>query len=175
MGLRHALTRQRSRLLKAGIDVFLDPHDYGYEHGTQIGSNAANAAFADFWGKLAGHFSSTSNVLFGLMNEPNAVSATQWIVSVNAAKSLASLPMPPVLPLSTTCWAIWRNIRAPGKVGRIGRPVPGGARICIRSSRPTASTNRKWGVLDQYVQTTMEANGSTSLTEFGGHYFLKSP
>jgi endoglucanase len=69
-----------------GIHVILDPHDFGTEHGIQIGSTAAsNADFADFWGKLAGHFASNSNVLFGLMNEPNAISATQWIVSVNAA------------------------------------------------------------------------------------------
>jgi hypothetical protein len=29
-------------------------------------------------------------------------------------------------------------------------------------------------VLDQYVQTSIEANGSTSLTEFGGHYLLNN-
>ena len=28
------------------------------------------------------------------------------------------------------------------------------------------------GVLEQYVRTTIEADGSTSLTEFGGHYYL---
>src|ERR1700676_2383168 len=69
-----------------GVDVILDPHDFGTEYGTLIGSTAAsNATFADFWGKLAGHFASTPNVLFGLMNEPHVVTATQWIVSVNAA------------------------------------------------------------------------------------------
>jgi endoglucanase len=69
-----------------GIDVILDPHNYGYEYGTLIGSTAAsNATFANFWGELAGHYASTSNVLFGLMNEPSAQSASQWIVSVNAA------------------------------------------------------------------------------------------
>ena len=69
-----------------GIDVILDPHDFGTEYGTTIGSTAAsNATFANFWGQLAGHFASTSNVLFGLMNEPDAVTPAQWIVSVNAA------------------------------------------------------------------------------------------
>ena len=69
-----------------GIDVILDPHDFGTEYGTVIGTTAAsNATFANFWGELAGHFASTSNVLFGLMNEPNAVSPTQWLASANAA------------------------------------------------------------------------------------------
>jgi serralysin len=69
-----------------GIDVILDPHDYGDEYGTVIGTTAAsNATFANFWGELAAHFASTPNVLFGLMNEPNAVTPTQWLVSANAA------------------------------------------------------------------------------------------
>jgi aryl-phospho-beta-D-glucosidase BglC (GH1 family)/20S proteasome alpha/beta subunit len=69
-----------------GIDVILDPHDYGYEYGTLIGSTpASNATFANFWGEVAAHYASTSNVLFGLMNEPNAQTPSQWIVSVNAA------------------------------------------------------------------------------------------
>ena len=69
-----------------GIDVILDPHDFGDEYGTVIGSTAAsNATFANFWGELASHFASTSNVLFGLMNEPNAVTPTQWLASANAA------------------------------------------------------------------------------------------
>ena len=71
-----------------GIDVILDPHDYGYAYGQQIGSAAVpNSAFANFWGQLAGHFASDSNVLFGLMNEPHDISATQWLGSVNAAIS----------------------------------------------------------------------------------------
>ena len=69
-----------------GIDVILDPHDFGTEYGTVIGTTAAsNATFANFWGELAGHFASRSNVLFGLMNEPNAVTPTQWLTSANAA------------------------------------------------------------------------------------------
>jgi aryl-phospho-beta-D-glucosidase BglC (GH1 family)/20S proteasome alpha/beta subunit len=71
-----------------GIDVILDPHDYGDAYGQQIGSAAVpNSAFANFWGQLAGHFASNSNVLFGLMNEPHDISATQWLGSVNAAIS----------------------------------------------------------------------------------------
>jgi endoglucanase len=33
-----------------GIDVILDPHDFGTEYGTVIGTTAAsNATFANFW------------------------------------------------------------------------------------------------------------------------------
>jgi aryl-phospho-beta-D-glucosidase BglC (GH1 family)/20S proteasome alpha/beta subunit len=69
-----------------GIKVILDPHDFGYAYGNQVGSTALpNSAFANLWGQLAGHFASDPNVLFGLMNEPNDISATQWLGSVNAA------------------------------------------------------------------------------------------
>ncbi|MCK1404924.1 cellulase family glycosylhydrolase, partial [Bradyrhizobium sp. 76] len=71
-----------------GMKVILDPHDFGYVNGSQIGSTALpNSAFANFWGQLAGHFASNSNVVFGLMNEPFDISATQWLGSVNAAIS----------------------------------------------------------------------------------------
>jgi aryl-phospho-beta-D-glucosidase BglC (GH1 family)/20S proteasome alpha/beta subunit len=69
-----------------GISVILDPHNFGYAYGAQIGTAAVpNSAFANFWGQFAGHFSSNANVLFGLMNEPHDISATQWLGSVNAA------------------------------------------------------------------------------------------
>jgi endoglucanase len=42
-----------------GIEVILDPHDFGDEYGTVIGTTAAsNATFANFWGELASHFAS---------------------------------------------------------------------------------------------------------------------
>ncbi|MEK9278927.1 MULTISPECIES: glycoside hydrolase family 5 protein [unclassified Bradyrhizobium] len=69
-----------------GIDVVLDMHDYGTVHNMLVGtSDAANAAFADVWGKLASHFADNSNVIFGLMNEPNQQSASDWIGGANAA------------------------------------------------------------------------------------------
>jgi endoglucanase len=71
-----------------GLEVDLDPHDYGYGFGNLIGSGQTpNSAFADFWGKLAAHYASNPNVMFGLMNEPHAQSASTWLVSVNAAIS----------------------------------------------------------------------------------------
>jgi len=69
-----------------GLKVILDAHDYGSYQGSLIGSDAVpNSAFADFWGKLGGHFASNANVMFGLMNEPHAQTAAQWLDSTNAA------------------------------------------------------------------------------------------
>ncbi|HEY6830789.1 MAG TPA: cellulase family glycosylhydrolase [Gemmatimonadaceae bacterium] len=69
-----------------GLKVILDAHDYGSYQGSLIGSAAVpNAAFADMWGKLAGHFAADTNVMFDLMNEPHARTAAQWLDSTNAA------------------------------------------------------------------------------------------
>ena len=69
-----------------GLKVILDPHDYGSYQGSLIGSDAVpNSAFADFWGKLGGHFAGNANVMFDLMNEPHAQTAAQWLDSTNAA------------------------------------------------------------------------------------------
>ncbi|WP_162501488.1 glycoside hydrolase family 5 protein, partial [Methylobacterium crusticola] len=69
-----------------GLKVVLDPHNYGSGYGNIIGSaGTPNSSFADFWGKLAGHFAGNSNVIFGLMNEPYKQDATQWLGSANAA------------------------------------------------------------------------------------------
>ena len=69
-----------------GLKVILDAHDYGSYQGSLIGSAAVpNAAFADMWGKLAGHFAADANVMFDLMNEPHAQTAAQWLDSTNAA------------------------------------------------------------------------------------------
>jgi endoglucanase len=69
-----------------GLKVDIDPHNYGYGFGNLIGSTQTpNTAFADLWGKLAAHFKSNSNVIFGLMNEPHDQSASVWLGSANAA------------------------------------------------------------------------------------------
>ena len=69
-----------------GLKVDLDVHNYGSGFGNLIGSvQTPNSAFADLWGKLAGHFESNPNVIFGLMNEPHDQSASTWLVSINDA------------------------------------------------------------------------------------------
>jgi endoglucanase len=69
-----------------GMTVDLDVHNYGTYYGNDIGTAAVpNSAFANLWSQLATHYASTPNVLFGLMNEPQETSATQWVGSANAA------------------------------------------------------------------------------------------
>jgi serralysin len=248
-----------------GIDVILDPHDYGDEYGTVIGTTAAsNATFANFWGELAAHFASTPNVLFGLMNEPNAVTPEQWLVSANAAiaaiRAAGATTQQILVPgtdwdgadtwissgnaqvlgsgivdpsnnfafevhqyldsdgsgtsstvVSTeigverltaiTQWAeATGNKLFLGEFGVASDPTSltamnnmlgymaqhtdvweGGTYWAagpwlgnyMYSVEPTNGVDApQMGVLEQYVQTTIETSGSTSLTEFGGHYYL---
>jgi endoglucanase len=69
-----------------GLKIEIEPHNYGYGFGALIGSTQTpNAAFADLWGKLAFHYQSNSDVMFGLMNEPHDQSASAWLGSANAA------------------------------------------------------------------------------------------
>lgn len=69
-----------------GVKVILDLHNYGSYNGKLIGSpQTPTSAFADLWGKLATQFSKSSNVMFGLMNEPQVATAGDWLTSVNAA------------------------------------------------------------------------------------------
>jgi endoglucanase len=69
-----------------GLKIEIEPHNYGYGFGALIGTaQTPNAAFADVWGKLALHFKSNADVIFGLMNEPHDQSASDWLGSANAA------------------------------------------------------------------------------------------
>ncbi len=53
--------------------VILDPHNYARYHGQLIGTSAVpNAAFADFWGRVAAHYQGETAIwAYGLMNEPH--------------------------------------------------------------------------------------------------------
>lgn len=76
-----------------GAHVVLDPHNYARYDGTIIDSGSVtNAAFADFWSRMAGEFKDNPRVIFGLMNEPNGIpaggyssGAARWATSANAA------------------------------------------------------------------------------------------
>jgi len=69
-----------------GVTVLLDPHNYARYRGALIGSaSVPNAAFADFWSRLAGQFKGNARVAFGLMNEPNTMPTEQWLAAANAA------------------------------------------------------------------------------------------
>ena len=69
-----------------GLKIEIEPHNYGYGFGALIGSaQTPNSSLADLWGKLALHYTSNTDVIFGLMNEPHDQSASQWLSSANAA------------------------------------------------------------------------------------------
>lgn len=74
--------------------VVLDPHNYAKRYLSTdhwrtehlIGStNLPQKAFVDFWARLAQVFRGDDDVWFGLMNEPNDISAEYWLTIVDAA------------------------------------------------------------------------------------------
>lgn len=71
---------------RRGMVVILDPHNYARHYDKLVGSaDVPNAAFADFWGRLAGQFKDNPRVWLGLINEPYGVPPGQWLQSANAA------------------------------------------------------------------------------------------
>ncbi|HWA18427.1 MAG TPA: glycoside hydrolase family 5 protein, partial [Devosia sp.] len=69
-----------------GIAVDLDVHNYGTAFGNPIGSAGTPiSSFANLWGRLATEFKDNPDVMFGLMNEPCAQTASQWLPAINAA------------------------------------------------------------------------------------------
>ena len=83
-----------------GLTVMIEPHGgqstrFARYKGQPIGSAAVpNAAFADLWQRLAQRFMGEADVVFGLMNEPNAISPMQWFAAARAA----STPFAPAAP-----------------------------------------------------------------------------
>jgi endoglucanase len=69
-----------------GMKTILDPHNFGRYRGQPIGTDAVpDAAFADFWARLARLYANDDAVVFGLMNEPNQMPVAAWVQSANAA------------------------------------------------------------------------------------------
>ncbi len=69
-----------------GIVVLLDPHDYARYYDKVVGTtDVPDAAFTDFWGKVAFQFKDNPHVWLGLMNEPHDPPKEQWVGSANAA------------------------------------------------------------------------------------------
>ena len=69
-----------------GVTVDIDPHNYGYAYGNMVGGTTDSTnQFADFWSKMASHFDSHPNVMFGLMNEPHDQTPQQWAGAAQAA------------------------------------------------------------------------------------------
>ena len=80
------------RAITDGLYVVIDPHDYGAILDTTtniqrlIGSDPEGTAqFVDWWIRVSTVFQNYPNVIFGLMNEPNAQTAAQWQTGAVAA------------------------------------------------------------------------------------------
>ena len=80
------VTKLISHAEKVGAFVIIDPHQYGRMSSGLIGRDGeATKAFVTFWGEVARRLKRQDNVIFGLMNEPNQQSATEWLTATNAA------------------------------------------------------------------------------------------
>ncbi len=78
-----------SLVSSANAQVILDPHNAARYNNAIIGapnSGVTQADFADFWGKVATHYMSNQNVIFGLMNEPNTMATELWRDDANAGE-----------------------------------------------------------------------------------------
>jgi endoglucanase len=76
--------------------VILEPHnfaryfpsgggDFQTSPNGRLGNDISDAAFADFWGKVADHYKDNDRVIFNLMNEPTAIDTDDWVSAANAA------------------------------------------------------------------------------------------
>ncbi|MBX3185516.1 MAG: glycoside hydrolase family 5 protein [Labilithrix sp.] len=69
-----------------GAHVILDPHNFARYAGKVIGSaDVPNAAFADFWRRMAKEYADNPLVMFNLVNEPHTMRTEQWVSAANAA------------------------------------------------------------------------------------------
>lgn len=74
-------------LTATGATVLLDVHNYARYRGRIIANTdgPTNAQFSDLWRRLATRWKNDPQVIFGLMNEPFGLAATQWAQSANHA------------------------------------------------------------------------------------------
>ncbi len=88
------------------VKVAIDNHNYGWwdvaagqggDKSTGIGApgGVPGSALADFWSKIAKHYVHSSNVMYGIMNEPVVQTAEQWApvaqASVNAIRDTGAM------------------------------------------------------------------------------------
>lgn len=82
--------------------VVIDPHDYGTIFDTNANVNRligtdteGTAQFVDWWTRVATKFKNYPNVIFGLINEPNAQSPADWkagaVAAINAIAAVTTL------------------------------------------------------------------------------------
>ena len=61
------------------LHLILDVHNYAKYQGARLGNEGTPGnLLADLWKRLANEFKDEDTVIFGLMNEPNAIDASVW-------------------------------------------------------------------------------------------------
>ncbi|KLD72200.1 glycoside hydrolase family 5 protein [Xanthomonas pisi] len=82
-----ALVQQAvARAKAAGMYLVIDIHNYAKYYGYKIGGpEVPVATFTDLWRRLALAFNGDNAVIFGLMNEPNNISSSEWAGAAQAA------------------------------------------------------------------------------------------
>ena len=69
-----------------GVKVDIDLHNYGIGYGADVGSaQTPDSSFANFWSQMAAHYKNSSNVIFGLMNEPHDQTPAAWATAAQDA------------------------------------------------------------------------------------------
>ncbi|CZR53134.1 related to cellulase precursor [Phialocephala subalpina] len=69
--------------LKTGAVCIIDIHNYARWNGKIIGQGEpTDAQFVDLWTQIAMRYKSTTNVAFGVMNEPHEVDIKKWAATV---------------------------------------------------------------------------------------------
>ncbi|KDQ55160.1 glycoside hydrolase family 5 protein [Jaapia argillacea MUCL 33604] len=73
--------------LATGAHCIIDIHNYARYNGNIIGQGGpANSVFAQLWTNIATYYKSTTNIVFGVMNEPHDLpDVTLWAGTVQAA------------------------------------------------------------------------------------------
>ncbi len=69
-----------------GASVILDVHNYARYARQPLGSSTVPAAaLRDLWVRLADHYKTNGQVIFGLMNEPVKINAVEWAAAAQDA------------------------------------------------------------------------------------------
>lgn len=81
-----------------GVYIVLDLHNYAAFQGNLIGSDQVSPeSFAQVWQKLAERYKNYPHVIYGLMNEPNKQTTTEWAAiaqyGINAIRAAGAQQM----------------------------------------------------------------------------------
>lgn len=145
-----------------GLWIILDIHTYDNMYSPAAGSYqkigsqyVSNANFADFWNRLSTMFKNYPNVIFGLMNEPNGVSAQQWhdtaIAAINAIRNNSTTQIISIPGTAFTTAATWITSGNAAAWAGYADPVGG----------------PWWFEMHQYLDSNYSGQSSVCVTGYG--------